>query len=77
MPDDLWSRGRCGLKVLQYQAAGLPVVANPVGIHNDLIDPGRTGFLAETPAQWVEALSTLRDDVDLRMRMGRAARPLR
>ena len=31
LPDDLWSRGKCGLKVLQYQAAGLPVVANPVG----------------------------------------------
>ncbi len=32
LPDDLWSRGKCGLKVLQYQAAGLPVVANPVGL---------------------------------------------
>jgi glycosyltransferase involved in cell wall biosynthesis len=33
IPDDLWSRGKCGLKILQYQASGLPVLANPVGVH--------------------------------------------
>jgi glycosyltransferase involved in cell wall biosynthesis len=37
IPDDLWSRGKCGLKVLQYQAAGLPVIANPVGSHCEMI----------------------------------------
>ena len=74
VPDDLWSRGKCGLKVLQYQAAGLPVIANPVGVHRDLIQPGVDGFLPTTPDEWVEALRTLRDDSDLRRRMGRAAR---
>ena len=56
VPDDLWSRGKCGLKVLQYMAAGLPVVANPVGVHGEMVRHGETGFLAETPAQWVEAI---------------------
>ena len=45
VPDDLWSRGKCGLKVLQYQAAGLPVVANPVGVHPEIIRPGVDGLL--------------------------------
>ena len=46
LPDDLWSRGKCGLKVLQYQAAGLPVVANPVGCQSEMIRPGENGILA-------------------------------
>lgn len=74
IPDDDWSRGKCGLKVLQYMAAGLPVVANPVGVHPEMIRHGATGFLATTEAEWVNALRTLADDPALRLRMGRAAR---
>jgi glycosyltransferase involved in cell wall biosynthesis len=74
LPDDLWSRGKCGLKVLQYQAAGLPVVANPVGMNAELIEPGVTGYLASTPEQWVEAVRTLAADPELRRRMGELAR---
>src|SRR5262249_27988140 len=74
IPDDLWSRGKCGLKVLQYAAAGLPVVANPVGVHPEMIRHGETGFLASTPAQWIAAVRRLADDPALRVRMGRAAR---
>jgi glycosyltransferase involved in cell wall biosynthesis len=74
MPDDLWSRGKCGLKVLQYMAAGLPVVANPVGIHTELVRHGQTGFLAETPEQWIEAVGRLAHDPDLRRRLGQAGR---
>jgi glycosyltransferase involved in cell wall biosynthesis len=74
LPDDLWSRGKCGLKVLQYMAAGLPVVANPVGVQAEFIQHGQTGFLVQTPAQWVEAIGCLAQDPDLRRRMGLAAR---
>jgi glycosyltransferase involved in cell wall biosynthesis len=76
LPDDLWSQGKCGLKVLQYMAAGLPVIANPVGIHRRLISHGRTGFLVETPADCVAAIRSLTGDPLLRQRMGRAAREL-
>jgi hypothetical protein len=74
LPVDLWSRGKCGLKVLQYQAAGLPVVANPVGVHPAMIVPGSTGYLPSTPDEWCEAIRNLRDDPVLRHEMGRAAR---
>jgi glycosyltransferase involved in cell wall biosynthesis len=74
IPDDLWSRGKCGLKVLQYQAAGLPVVANPVGVHPEIIRAGVDGLLSSTADEWVESIRRLAQDPDLRQRMGRAAR---
>src|SRR5207247_1866674 len=72
LPDDVWSRGKCGLKVLQYMAAGLPVVANPVGVQAEMIRHGQTGFLAETPDQWAEAVGRLARDPVLRRTMGQA-----
>jgi glycosyltransferase involved in cell wall biosynthesis len=74
LPDDAWSRGKCGLKVLQYMAAGLPVVANPVGVQAAMVLPGETGFLASSPEEWTAAVRRLADDPDLRRRMGAAAR---
>jgi glycosyltransferase involved in cell wall biosynthesis len=74
IPDDFWSRGKCGLKVLQYMAAGLPVVANPVGVHTEMIRHGETGFLADTPAEWTAALRALVADAALRQQMGHAGR---
>ncbi|MDB5352430.1 MAG: glycosyltransferase [Planctomycetota bacterium] len=74
VPDDLWSRGKCGLKVLQYGAAGLPTVANPVGVHSRMIAEGQSGFLPSTEEEWVEAIRMLSADPELRRRLGRAAR---
>lgn len=74
VPDDPWSRGKCGLKVLQYQAARLPVVANPVGVQADFVRDGETGFRAGTTAEWVGAVRTLAADAALRQRLGARAR---
>jgi glycosyltransferase involved in cell wall biosynthesis len=74
VPDDPWSRGKCGLKVLQYMAAGLPVVANPVGVQAELVRHGETGFLVETPEGWAAALGRLARDPALRRRFGAAGR---
>lgn len=74
LPDHPWSLGKCGLKVLQYMAAGLPVVANSVGIHRSLVVHGETGFLADDPVAWRQAIATLANSADLRRRMGQAGR---
>jgi glycosyltransferase involved in cell wall biosynthesis len=74
LPDDEWSRGKCGLKVLQYQAAGLPVIANPVGMNTELIEPGVTGFLPTSAQEWVEAVQALASDSPRRREMGQLAR---
>lgn len=76
VPADDWSRGKCGLKVLQYMAAGLPVIANPVGLHLELVSPGETGFLAETTAEWINAVRRLASDPGLRTQLGGAGRAL-
>lgn len=74
VPDDPWSRGKCGLKLLQYHAAGLAVVANPVGVQADIVRPHETGVVASTVPEWVEAVRTLAADRVLRLHFGLAGR---
>lgn len=74
VPDDPWSRGKCGLKVVQYQAAGLPVVANPVGVHAEIVRPGVNGYTATTADEWVGAIRQLAADAGLRRQLGAAGR---
>lgn len=76
LADDAWSRGKCGLKVLQYMAAGLPVVANPVGMNRRMVVDGQTGLLADSPDEWARAIARLAGDPALRQRMGTAGRRL-
>ena len=70
LPDDDWSRGKCGLKILQYMAAGLPTLANPVGIQCELVQHGQTGFLVRTADDWLQAIDTLTKSATLRRTMG-------
>lgn len=74
LPDDLWSRGKCGLKVLQYLACGLPVVADPVGVHPSLIRDGVDGHLPASDDAWEAAIRRLASQPGLRQRLGRHAR---
>jgi len=68
--DDLWSRGKCGLKIVQYLSVGLPVVCTPVGINSDIIQNGENGFWAATDQEWIDRLSILIQNPDLRFQMG-------
>lgn len=74
MLDDKWTRGKCALKVLQYMAAGLPVVSSRAGTNAEIIRHGETGFLVDTPEQWSDAIASLATSDELRLRMGRSAR---
>ena len=74
--DSVWARGKCSYKILQYMAAGLPVVASPVGMNRDVIESGANGFLAATEADWIGCLSRLIDDVEMRSSFGARGREL-
>lgn len=73
LPDGPWERGKCGYKAIQYMACARPVVASPIGANAHIVEHGRDGLLATTPADWVAALRTLQD-ASLRTRMGASGR---
>lgn len=72
--DEAWAWGKCGLKLIQYMACGLPVVGSPVGVNSEIVEPGVSGFLATSAAEWADALSTLRDRPDMAQAMGLSGR---
>lgn len=74
LQDTPWEQGKCGYKLIQYMACGLPVVASPVGVNNQIVEHGVNGFLARGDAEWVLALEQLFTQARLRQRMGKAGR---
>lgn len=74
LPDNRFTRGKCGFKILQYAAAGLPAVASPVGVNAEYVRDGVTGFHSLSTSQWVSKISELIENDDLRKQMGEAAR---
>jgi glycosyltransferase involved in cell wall biosynthesis len=74
LPDNDWTRGKCGLKGLQYMAMGIPTVMSAVGVNVEIISHGKNGFLASTQEEWTACLSHLIEDQLLRTQMGQAAK---
>ena len=74
IPDDPWTRGKGGYKLLQYMATGLPVVASPVGINRQIVCDGKNGFWACSPGEWERCLARLIESPRLRSEMGRQGR---
>lgn len=73
--DDMWERGKCGYKLIQYMACGRPVIASPVGMNVDIVNSD-VGFLAKTESDWLAAFENLATDAALRDQMGIRARAL-
>ena len=76
LEDTPFQRGKSALKIIQYMAVGIPVVASPVGANTDVVRDKESGFLAHTPDDWVEAIGRLATDREARERMGQRGRQL-
>ncbi len=74
LPDDNWSKGKCGLKALQYMALGIPTICSPVGVNSTIIRHGVNGLIADSKDDWIGALKTLLHDPALRSKLGLAGR---
>jgi Glycosyl transferases group 1 len=74
LPDHPYARAKAGFKLLQYMAAGLPVIASPVGVNRTLVEDSQAGFLADGPDEWEAALRELAGSAELRARMGASGR---
>jgi len=74
LEDTEWNRGKCGLKLIQYMAVGTAAVASPVGVNQQIVEDGKTGYLAVTVEEWQLRLARLVEDEALRLQMGCAAR---
>lgn len=76
LTDNLWSKGKCGLKILQYNSVGIPAVCTPVGINREIVQDGVNGFWAENEAQWEDRLLKLINEWELRKEMGLKGREI-
>lgn len=72
--DGPFERGKCGYKLIQYMACGLPVVASPVGVNQIIVEPGRNGYLASNDGDWRDAVVKLIKDPGLRATLGQTGR---
>lgn len=68
LPNDAWSRGKCGFKLVQYMSCKKPVIASYVGVNCSLIEEGINGLLVHHD-EWFEAFEKLYLDEDLRNMM--------
>lgn len=70
IPRTEWGQGKSGSKILDYMAAGKPVVCSKVGKNLELVDHGRTGFLVSSNDDWFDALFRLIQDSNLCVKVG-------
>ncbi len=74
LSDSEWERGKCAFKMLQYMAAGVPVVASPIGVNKDLLQTGNIGIDAVSIQDWTEAITFLLNDYELALKLGQNGR---
>lgn len=68
--DTPWERGKCGYKLIQYMGCGVPGIASPIGVNNEIIEHGVNGCLAAGLDDWLLVIHQLCADPHVRRAMG-------
>lgn len=74
LDNDDFSQGKSGFKLIQYQAAGLPMIASPIGENTHIITDTINGYLVSSTSEWVTAVQSLASDTELYNRMSTASK---
>jgi glycosyltransferase involved in cell wall biosynthesis len=74
LEDDLWAKGKCAFKALQYMALGIPALVSPVGMNTEVVQNDYNGYVCATPSDWEARIRQLLANPDLRQHLGVAAR---
>lgn len=76
LPENEWTLGKTGFKTIQYMSVGVPCVASRIGTNKEIVIDGVNGFLASLEEEWIEKVSRLLEDPELRKRIGLAGRKI-
>ena len=74
LTDDIWAKGKCGFKALQYMALGVPAIVSPVGVNTEIVDTKVDGIVADSENEWLDAMTLLIENENERRRMGNNGR---
>ena len=74
LTDDIWAKGKCGFKALQYMALEIPALVSPVGVNTEIVENGINGYWCATEDDWIKSLEKLITDKEQREKIGIAGR---
>jgi glycosyltransferase involved in cell wall biosynthesis len=67
------THGKSFIKALEFAVFAIPVVATDLPPYNQVIEHKESGFLVESPKQWLSIIDQLIADYELRDRIGKSA----
>jgi glycosyltransferase involved in cell wall biosynthesis len=74
MPENNWTKGKCALKVIQYMAAGLPVISTTSGVNGRIVENNITGYISDNYNKWPDLIQKLNFNKQNLNQMGNAGR---
>lgn len=74
LPDEKFEHGKCGYKLIQYMACGVPVVASDIGVNREIVCESQAGVLVDAHTSWQEAIEQLLSQQPFYQQCGENAR---